>query len=27
VISGEEHDFGGGSQVQPFSCHYWLCES
>jgi glycosidase len=27
VISGEEHDFGGGSQVEPFSCHYWLCES
>lgn len=26
VIDGSEHDFGGGSEVEPFSCHYWLCE-
>jgi glycosidase len=27
LLSGKEHDFGAGSQVGPFSCHYWLCES
>ena len=26
LITGEEHDFGGGSEVGPFSTHYWLCE-
>jgi glycosidase len=26
LITGEEHDFGGGSEVGPFSVHYWLCE-
>lgn len=26
LITGEEHDFGGGSEVEAFSCHYWLCE-
>lgn len=26
LITGEDHDFGGGSEVGPYSCHYWLCE-
>ena len=26
VIDGSDHDFGGGSEVGPFSVHYWLCE-
>jgi glycosidase len=26
LTSGKLHDFGGGSQVEPFSCHLWLCE-
>ena len=26
LITGEEHDFGGGSEVEPYSCHFWLCE-
>lgn len=26
VITGEDHDFGGGSEVAPFSAHFWLCE-
>ncbi|MDO4796858.1 MAG: alpha-amylase family glycosyl hydrolase [Coriobacteriales bacterium] len=26
LITGEDHDFGGGSEVGPHSCHYWLCE-
>ncbi len=26
LITGEEHDFGAGSEVGPFSAHYWLCE-
>lgn len=26
LITGQDHDFGGGSQVEAFSCHYWLCE-
>lgn len=26
LITGEDHDFGGGSEVAPHSCHYWLCE-
>lgn len=26
LITGEDHDFGAGSEVGPFSAHYWLCE-
>lgn len=26
LITGEDHDFGGGSEMPPFSCAYWLCE-
>jgi len=26
LITGEDHDFGGGSEVGPYSCHWWLCE-
>jgi glycosidase len=26
LITGKDHDFGGGSEVGPYSCHYWLCE-
>lgn len=26
LITGEDHDFGAGSEVGPYSCHYWLCE-
>ena len=26
LITGEDHDFGAGSRVGPYSCHYWLCE-
>ncbi len=26
VIDGSDHDFGGGSEVGPFSAHFWLCE-
>ena len=26
LLTGEDHDFGGGSEVEPFSCHFWLCE-
>jgi len=26
LITGEDHDFGGGSEVGAFSCHFWLCE-
>lgn len=26
LITGEDHDFGGGSEVEPYSCHFWLCE-
>ena len=26
LITGLDHDFGGGSEVDPYSCHYWLCE-
>lgn len=27
LITGDSHDFGGGSEVAPFSVHYWLCEN
>ena len=26
LLTGKDHDFGGGSEVGPYSCHYWLCE-
>ena len=26
LISGEEHDFGGGSELAPYSTCYWICE-
>ncbi|MCH3967783.1 MAG: alpha-amylase family glycosyl hydrolase [Atopobiaceae bacterium] len=26
LITGELHDFGGGSDLEPCSCHFWLCE-
>lgn len=26
LISGEEHDFGGGSEMPPYSVAYWKCE-
>ena len=25
LISGEEHDFGGGSELKPYSAYYWKC--
>ena len=26
LISGETHDFGGGSLLEPYSVQYWLME-
>ena len=26
LATGEWHDFGGGSEVEPFTTHLWLCE-
>ena len=26
LLTGVEHDFGGGSELAPYSVHYWLCE-
>jgi glycosidase len=26
LLTGKDHDFGGGSEVEPYSCHFWLCE-
>ena len=26
LISGEFHDFGGGSELAPYSTYYWKCE-
>lgn len=26
LITGEPHDFGGGSELAPFSAYWWLCE-
>ena len=26
LITGENHDFGGGSLMEPYSVHYWHCE-
>ena len=27
LITGAEHDFGGGSQLPPYSAYFWKCES
>ena len=26
LITGKEHDFGGGSEMQPYTVAYWKCE-
>ena len=26
LITGETHDFGGGSLMEPYSAHFWKCE-
>ena len=26
LISGEKHDFGGGSELPPYSAFFWKCE-
>ena len=26
LITGADHDFGGGSRLEPFSCYFWKCE-
>ena len=26
LLTGEAHDFGGGSELPPYSASYWLCE-
>ena len=26
LITGADHDFGAGSEVEPFSAHFWKCE-
>ena len=26
LITGEEHDFGGGSELPPYSVFFWKCE-
>lgn len=26
LITGEPHDFGGGSELPPYSVHFWQCE-
>lgn len=26
LITGSEHDFGGGSELAPYSTYYWICE-
>ena len=26
LISGQKHDFGGGSQLPPYSVQYWKME-
>ena len=26
LISGEKHDFGGGSELRPYSAFFWKCE-
>ena len=26
LVTGETHDFGGGSELAPYSSHIWLCK-
>ena len=26
LITGEKHDFGGGSELAPYSAYFWKCE-
>ena len=26
LITGEQHDFGGGSELPPYSAYYWKME-
>ena len=26
LITGETHDFGGGSELPPYSCKFWRVE-
>lgn len=26
IITGDAHDFGGGSELEPYSCHFWKME-
>ena len=26
LLTGAEHDFGGGSEMAPYSAYYWKCE-
>lgn len=26
LLTGQLHDFGGGSRLAPYSVHYWKCE-
>ena len=26
IITGDAHDFGGGSELEPYSCHFWKTE-
>ena len=26
LITGEDHDFGGGSELAAYDARYWLCE-
>ena len=26
LITGQEHDFGGGSELPPYSVFFWKCE-
>ena len=26
LITGEPHDFGGGSELPPYSAYFWKCE-
>ncbi|MGN0994110.1 MAG: maltodextrin glucosidase, partial [Butyricicoccus sp.] len=26
LITGEPHDFGGGSELPPYSVRFWKCE-
>lgn len=27
LVTGNDHDFGGGSEIQPYTIAYWKCES